>query len=183
VEKHHALLDAGIWIVEGLDLSGVEPGLYELICLPLKLVGAEGAPRAPLLRSIESMRSSNESRAVFPDKRSLGILDDFPSQRSQSLAGESAHPQRGVCGTDREIASFLYGTPPEGYKLSCVSAMNASGKLGAGPKRSGLSLATWRSPWSGALCAPECTALPRGRSISAIPAITGARHHEDATVS
>ena len=54
VETHQALLGAGIWVVEGLDLSGVEPGLYELICLPLKLVDAEGAPARAVLRSIES---------------------------------------------------------------------------------------------------------------------------------
>lgn len=53
VETHRALLGAGIWIIEGLDLSGVEPGLYELVCLPLKLVEAEGAPARAILRSIE----------------------------------------------------------------------------------------------------------------------------------
>lgn len=53
VETHHALLGAGIWVIEGLDLSGVEAGSYELVCLPLKLVGAEGAPARAILRSIE----------------------------------------------------------------------------------------------------------------------------------
>jgi arylformamidase len=38
-------------VVEGLDLSAVEPGRYELYCLPLKLVGSDGAPaRAILIR-------------------------------------------------------------------------------------------------------------------------------------
>jgi arylformamidase len=38
-------------IVEGLDLSGVAPGTYELVCLPLKIVGGDGAPaRAVLIR-------------------------------------------------------------------------------------------------------------------------------------
>ena len=31
-------------IVEGLDLRGVPPGPYTLACLPLRLVGADGAP-------------------------------------------------------------------------------------------------------------------------------------------
>ena len=35
-ETHRALLGAGIWIIEGLNLEHVEPGDYELICLPLK---------------------------------------------------------------------------------------------------------------------------------------------------
>ena len=48
---HRVLLSAGVVCVEGLDLRGIEPGSYELICLPLKLVGSDGAPaRAVLLR-------------------------------------------------------------------------------------------------------------------------------------
>ena len=48
---HHALLEAGVVPVEGLDLRGVEPGPYELVCLPLRVVGADGAPaRAILVR-------------------------------------------------------------------------------------------------------------------------------------
>jgi len=50
VETHHALLGAGIWVIEGLNLGKVKPGEYELICLPLKLQGAEGAPARALLR-------------------------------------------------------------------------------------------------------------------------------------
>ncbi len=53
VATHQALLGAGIWVIEGLNLSGVEPGEYELICLPLKLEGAEGAPARAILRSVE----------------------------------------------------------------------------------------------------------------------------------
>lgn len=52
-ETHQALLEAGVWIIEGLNLSGVEPGEYEMTCLPLKLVGAEGAPARAILRSVE----------------------------------------------------------------------------------------------------------------------------------
>jgi arylformamidase len=49
---HHALLEAGVVPVEGLDLRGVGPGGYELICLPLRVVGADGAPaRAVLIRN------------------------------------------------------------------------------------------------------------------------------------
>jgi arylformamidase len=49
-ETHQALLGAGIWIIEGLNLNGVEPGDYELFCLPLRLMGAEGAPARAILR-------------------------------------------------------------------------------------------------------------------------------------
>jgi len=52
VETHHALLDSGIWVIEGLNLNGVEPGRYELICLPLKLVDSDGSPARAVLRRI-----------------------------------------------------------------------------------------------------------------------------------
>ena len=51
-ETHLALLGAGVWIIEGLDLSGVEPGDYELACLPIRLVGADGAPARAALRKL-----------------------------------------------------------------------------------------------------------------------------------
>ena len=51
-DAHRALLDAGVVAVEGLDLRAVEPGWYELICLPLKVVGSDGAPARALLRRL-----------------------------------------------------------------------------------------------------------------------------------
>jgi arylformamidase len=48
-EAHRTLLGAGVVVVEGLDLRGVEPGSYELHCLPLKLVGSDGAPARTIL--------------------------------------------------------------------------------------------------------------------------------------
>jgi arylformamidase len=49
-QTHRALLEAGIWIIEGLRLGEVEPGNYDLICLPLLIIGADGAPSRALLR-------------------------------------------------------------------------------------------------------------------------------------
>ena len=50
-DAHHALLGAGVVAVEGLDLRTADPGAYELMCLPLKIVGSDGAPaRAVLAR-------------------------------------------------------------------------------------------------------------------------------------
>jgi arylformamidase len=46
---HQALLQAGVVPIEGLDLRGVEPGEYQLVCAPLKLVGSDGAPARTLL--------------------------------------------------------------------------------------------------------------------------------------
>jgi arylformamidase len=46
---HHTLLGAGIVVLEGLDLSGVAPGNYSLICLPLRMRGLDGAPARAVL--------------------------------------------------------------------------------------------------------------------------------------
>jgi arylformamidase len=51
-ETHQALLEAGIWVIEGLDLSEVEPGKYELVCLPIKIEQSDGAPARAILRAI-----------------------------------------------------------------------------------------------------------------------------------
>jgi arylformamidase len=53
VETHHALLGAGIWIIEGLNLSAVQPGIVELICLPLKIEGSDEAPARAIVRLIK----------------------------------------------------------------------------------------------------------------------------------
>lgn len=50
-ETHQALLSAGVWIIEGLNLASVRPGTYELICLPLKIVDGDGAPARAVLRA------------------------------------------------------------------------------------------------------------------------------------
>jgi arylformamidase len=47
---HTILLKAGIWIIEGLNLSRVSPGNYDLMCLPIKIAGGDGAPARALLR-------------------------------------------------------------------------------------------------------------------------------------
>jgi len=49
---HQILLTAGIWIIEGLDLSAVQAGPYEMICLPVKLHGSDGAPARAILRPL-----------------------------------------------------------------------------------------------------------------------------------
>ncbi len=51
---HRILLGGGVWIIEGLYLSKVVPGKYELICLPLKLIQGDGAPARAILRPLPS---------------------------------------------------------------------------------------------------------------------------------
>ena len=49
-ETHLVLLGAGTVIIEGLDLREIEPGDYEMICLPLKIKDGDGAPARVVLR-------------------------------------------------------------------------------------------------------------------------------------
>jgi arylformamidase len=51
-DTHQILLGAGIWLLEGLNLSGVSAGNYDLVCLPLKLVQTDGSPVRAVLRPI-----------------------------------------------------------------------------------------------------------------------------------
>ncbi len=49
-EIHRVLLEAGIWIIEGLDLSRVGPGRFNLACLPVKILNGDGAPARAMLQ-------------------------------------------------------------------------------------------------------------------------------------
>jgi arylformamidase len=49
-EVHRILLDAGVTIIEGLDLSDVGQGKYDLICLPLRIQSGDGAPARVIVR-------------------------------------------------------------------------------------------------------------------------------------
>jgi arylformamidase len=50
VATHRILFEAGVVVLEGLDLRNVTPGAYDLLCLPLRIVGSDGAPARALLR-------------------------------------------------------------------------------------------------------------------------------------
>jgi arylformamidase len=47
---HRTLLSQGVVIIEGLNLAEVEPGMYEMYCLPLRVVGGDGAPARVILK-------------------------------------------------------------------------------------------------------------------------------------
>lgn len=51
---HHSLHENGIHILEAVDLRNVEPGLYELVALPLPLVEADGSPVRAVLRTLDA---------------------------------------------------------------------------------------------------------------------------------
>jgi arylformamidase len=60
-QTHQRLLEAGVVIVEGLNLCEIaQPGVYQFVCLPLKLVGSDGAPaRAVLMELSSSFKDSS----------------------------------------------------------------------------------------------------------------------------
>lgn len=49
---HHVLLGGGTIVIEGLNLRDVDPGIYDMICLPLRIVGSDGAPARVILRAV-----------------------------------------------------------------------------------------------------------------------------------
>jgi arylformamidase len=55
---HKILLGANTVVLEGLNLSNVKTGFYELICLPLRLIGTEAAPARAILREISKEQST-----------------------------------------------------------------------------------------------------------------------------
>ncbi len=58
---HRILLENQTVILEGLNLNAVEPGRYDLVCLPLRLEGAEGAPARAVLMKACNQNPEKES--------------------------------------------------------------------------------------------------------------------------
>ena len=54
---HKTLLSGGNWIIEGLNLSEVTPGKYDLICLPLRIIGGDGAPARAIVKPVPRRRT------------------------------------------------------------------------------------------------------------------------------
>jgi arylformamidase len=52
-EAHRTLLEREVVVLEGLDLREVPEGRYELLCLPLRIRGIDGAPMRAVLRTLE----------------------------------------------------------------------------------------------------------------------------------
>ncbi len=62
VATHRALLEANIWIIEGLDLTRVSAGRYMLHCLPLKIRHGDGAPARAVLAPLQSGQEAGNRR-------------------------------------------------------------------------------------------------------------------------
>ena len=53
-DTHQILLGSGLYLIEGLNLTAVKAGEYNLICLPLKLMDAEGSPVRAILQPVST---------------------------------------------------------------------------------------------------------------------------------
>ncbi len=68
-ETHRTLLGAGVVIIEGLNLTGISQGHYELLCLPLRILGGDGSPARALLRA-----SGSTDRTKAPEESNKNAL-------------------------------------------------------------------------------------------------------------
>jgi len=75
VETHQALLKAGIWIIEGLNLKPVQPGRVQLVCLPLKIAGRRRRARP----------GARASCAPFGQREAVKNGERLPSQRKHGV--------------------------------------------------------------------------------------------------
>lgn len=60
---HRVFLDAGVVVLEGLDLRHAPPGDYRLICLPLLIPGADGSPARAVLQGPTKPRARLDRRS------------------------------------------------------------------------------------------------------------------------
>src|SRR3984885_7640969 len=102
--------------------------------------------------------------AVYPAKREVRVIDHPEPQLSSATQAKMRVLDVGVCGTDRDIVSFEYGTPPAGSEYLIIGHESLSEVVETGPKvskvkRGDLVVMTVRRPCPH----PECVACRQGR--------------------
>jgi arylformamidase len=98
-DAHYVLNRSGVALIESVDLDGVPPGDHELVCLPVKLVGAEAAP----------------ARVLLGPPRPQGELIDLSVPVSETMLAWGQRPQRTVvesfaAGNACNVSRWLIGT-------------------------------------------------------------------------
>lgn len=107
-----------------------------------------------------------KAAAVFPDRKSLEVIDDFPEPKIESPTAVKLRVLNvGVCGTDREIASFQYGFPPPAGSDFLVMGHECLGEIvEVGPEVSTFKPGDLAIPMVRRPCEhPECVACRAGR--------------------
>jgi threonine dehydrogenase-like Zn-dependent dehydrogenase len=103
--------------------------------------------------------------AVFPKERAIRVIDNHAEPRIESSTQVKLRIlEVGICGTDKEIARFDYGTPPEGsdYLVLGHESLGEVVETGAGTQqlqKGDLAIASVRRPCSD----PRCSACRSGR--------------------
>lgn len=106
-----------------------------------------------------------KAAAVFTVDRKLGVVGDMPEPRLDGPADVKLRVlQVGVCATDREIAAFHFGTPPEGFGYLVPGHEGFAEVVQTGPEVTDLQpgdlvVPTVRRPCDD----PACTACLNGR--------------------
>jgi glucose 1-dehydrogenase len=107
-----------------------------------------------------------KAAAVFPAKKALAVVNDFPEPKIESATSVKVRVLNvGVCGTDREIASFQYGfPPPDGSDFlvmghECLGQVIETGPAVENFKPGDLVIPMVRRPCDH----PECIACRAGR--------------------
>jgi len=72
--------------------------------------------------------------AVFPAQREARLIDHPSPHIGSSTEAKMRVLDVGVCGTDREIVNFQYGTPPEGFDYLVIGHESLSEVVETGPK-------------------------------------------------
>eukprot|EP01022_Parablepharisma_sp_SALTPOND_P017288 TRINITY_DN2728_c0_g1_i1.p1 TRINITY_DN2728_c0_g1~~TRINITY_DN2728_c0_g1_i1.p1 ORF type:complete len:1646 (-),score=350.54 TRINITY_DN2728_c0_g1_i1:1978-6915(-) len=95
-EAHRLLLEAGVVILEWIVLSHVNPGAYELTCLPLKLAGLDGSPARAILRTLSQLLHdfTNNLPHPLPSRADLRHYREMSQKSMTSRTGRSVHPLR-----------------------------------------------------------------------------------------
>ncbi len=104
-----------------------------------------------------------KAAAVFPEKKSVSLVDFDEPQLSSPSDVKLRILQVGVCGTDREICSFVYGTPPSGFEYlvlghECIGEVIETGPGVKNLKPGDLVIPMVRRPCD----RPECFACRAG---------------------
>lgn len=103
--------------------------------------------------------------AVYPDTRTLGLVTDVPEPMLTSLTGVKLRVlQTGVCATDREIAHFMFGKPPDGFDYLVLGHEGFAEVVETGPEVRDLAPGDLVVPTVRRPCAdPACAACRNDR--------------------
>jgi threonine dehydrogenase-like Zn-dependent dehydrogenase len=112
----------------------------------------------------ESVSSRMKAGAVFPGKREIEVVAFAEPRITAPDEVKLRMLEVGVCGTDREIASFHHGTPPEGFEFLVLGHEALGEVVETGPAVSGFKPGDLVVPMVRRPCPhPHCVACRSGR--------------------